>query len=143
MRAGGNEDETPPSSHQLWKNSASMIPGFTFQVKYCIFGQKHIAVYAIYFRSHNRSQYWTNNKGCPTKLDKTRKIWYFLLCKFWDLLPKTDFWRGERTLACIPFWGNSYVKFITLDLSPRFNCDEFNFHKSTPNYQSNMDMIVG
>ena len=34
----------------------------------------------------------------PVKLDRARKIWYLLLCVFWLLLPKFNFWKGDWAL---------------------------------------------
>ena len=35
------------------------------------------------------------------KLDRTRRGWYLLLRVFWLLLPKLNFWRGDRALGYV------------------------------------------
>lgn len=42
----------------------------------------------------------------PVQLDKTRKLWYLLLCSFLLLLPKFNFCKGDRVLGyiCTKIW---------------------------------------
>ena len=35
------------------------------------------------------------------KLDRSRKVWYLLLCVFRLLLPKFNFWKGDWTLGYV------------------------------------------
>ena len=47
------------------------------------------------------------------KLDKSRKLWYLLLRKFWLLLPKINFWSEDLALACTPTQFGNFL-FISL-----------------------------
>ena len=86
------------------------------------------------------------------KLEKTRKLWYLSLWKFRPLLLKINFWERDWTLAFVSIqfwdflimsinpqililrffsnsWGNSYTKFIVIDIKFRFACSESNLHE--------------
>ena len=80
-----------------------------------------------------------------SKTGQDKKVWYLLLRVFRMLLPKFNFWRGDRTLGYVSTiiwdfpniffipkvlilmlfsnsWGNSCTKFAILDILFRFTC---------------------
>ena len=38
---------------------------------------------------------------CQFKIGQDQKIFYLLLRRFWQLLPKRDLWKGDWLLACV------------------------------------------
>ena len=99
------------------------------------------------------------------KLEKTRKLWYLSLWKFRPLLLKINFWERDWTLAFVSIqfwdflimsinpqiliprffsnsWGNSYTKFIVIDIKFGFACSESNLHENNVNCQNILSPIV-
>ena len=54
---------------------------------------------------------YETKKRNQAKSDKTRKLWYLLLRKFWPLLLKIYFWKGDWALgsATTQFWDFSII----------------------------------
>ena len=101
----------------------------------------------------------------PLKLNRTTKVWYLLLRVFWLILPKFNFWKGDRALGYVTtqIWdfpniclfpnilslksfgnsfGNSYSKFAILVITFRFTSGWSDLYQNIVNFQNIMTKIV-
>ena len=102
-------------------------------------------------------------------MNKPLKICYLILSVFWQLLSKFNFWKADWALGCLSTqiwhffnisqfrkilslksfgnfsgnsWGNSFTKFVILDVKYRFTCGDSDLCLIIEKCQNIMTRIV-
>lgn len=60
---------------------------------------------------------WQKVKKIKQKLVKTSKFWYLVLCKFGQLFPRINFWKGEWAVLCVSIYFWDFLIFSNFRIS--------------------------